>query len=272
MKLIFKNKSLKIIVFFNTCHEVSFYQKLISRWISDRFQVYGKLPVQKITGNMDQTKRLNNLNSFNQSESGIMMATDVIARGIDFDHVDLIIQVDVPQDPSFYIHRIGRTARKGLDGHAVLLLNQNELDYIDYMGEKQIPLKEHNDAEVTKFKAAELTQFATKARKMMLMDKDFIIKGSRAYVSFVRSYDEHKVSSIFKTQDLDFEEIAKSFFLFKVPFIKELKGKNQSTVIATEEELKQLEQVEFLNRNQAQMIAKKIELDKEKSKPSMKHV
>jgi ATP-dependent RNA helicase DDX55/SPB4 len=266
VKLALKNKDKKIIVFLNTCHEVSFYHKLIGRWVGDRCQLYGKINVQKITGNMDQSKRLNNLNSFNQGESGIMFATDVIARGIDFDHVDLIIQVDVPQDPSFYIHRIGRTARKGLDGHAILLLNKNEEDYIDYMGEKQIPLEEFSDASVTKFKAAELNQFATKARKMMLQDKDFIIKGSRAYVSFVRSYDEHKVSSIFKTQDLDFEEIARSFFLFKVPFIKELKGKNQSTVIATEEELKQLEAVEFTNKNQAQMIAKKIEQDKEKSK------
>ena len=85
---------------------------------------------------MDQTKRLNNLNAFDQAECGIMMATDVIARGIDFEHVDLTVQIDVPQDPSFYIHRIGRTARKGLDGHAVLLLNKNETDYIDYMGEK----------------------------------------------------------------------------------------------------------------------------------------
>mgnify|MGYP000880019482 FL=1 len=157
MKLIFKNKGKKVIVFFNTCHEVSFYQKLISRWIGDRSQVYGKLQVLKITGNMDQAKRVNNLNSFSQAESGIMMATDVIARGIDFDHVDLIVQVDVPQDPSFYIHRIGRTARKGLDGHAILLLNKNESDYVDYMGEKQIPLQELSDPEVTKFKPAELT-------------------------------------------------------------------------------------------------------------------
>lgn len=268
MKLLFKHKDQKTIVFFNTCHEVSFYQKLIGRWIGDRSQVYGKIAVQKITGNMDQAKRVNNLTIFNQSKNGVMMATDVIARGIDFDHVDLIIQVDVPQDPSFYIHRIGRTARKGLDGHAILLLNKNELDYVDYMGEKQIPLEEHSDQDIKKHKLSELDQFATKIRKMMLVDKDFIIKGSKAYVSFVRSYDEHKVSSIFKTQDLDFEEIAKSFFLFKVPFIKELKGKNQSTIIATEEELKQLEKVEFVNKNQAQMIAKKIEQDKEKSKLS----
>ena len=140
MKLVFENKDKKVIVFFNTCHSVSFYHKIVSSWIADRFQVYGKIAVQKITGNMDQSKRLNNLNAFGQSKCGVMMATDVIARGIDFDHVDLIIQVDVPQDPSFYIHRIGRTARKGLDGNAILLLNKNEEDYVDYMAEKQIPL------------------------------------------------------------------------------------------------------------------------------------
>lgn len=66
---------------------------------------------------MKQSKRINNFNKFNEDKSGIMFATDVIARGIDFPEVDLIIQVDVPQDPNFYIHRIGRTARKGLIGH-----------------------------------------------------------------------------------------------------------------------------------------------------------
>lgn len=69
---------------------------------------------------MKQTKRITNYNKFNESGSGVMFATDVIARGIDFPEVDLIIQIDVPQDPNFYIHRIGRTARKGLFGHVSL--------------------------------------------------------------------------------------------------------------------------------------------------------
>lgn len=70
---------------------------------------------------MKQSKRIANYNKFNEAGAGIMFATDVIARGIDFPEVDLIIQVDVPQDPNFYIHRIGRTARKGLVGHVNLL-------------------------------------------------------------------------------------------------------------------------------------------------------
>lgn len=138
MKLLNKYKDKKVIIFFNTCSSVSFYHRFLTNWITDRFSIYGKMDLYKLTGEMKQPKRLTNYNSFNDKPNGVMLATDVIARGIDFPNVDLIIQVDVPQDPSFYIHRIGRTARKGLDGHAVILLNKNEVDYIDYMDEKQI--------------------------------------------------------------------------------------------------------------------------------------
>lgn len=100
---------------------------------------------------MKQNKRIANFNAFNAAKRGIMLATDVVARGIDFPKVDLIIQVDVPQDPSFYVHRIGRTARQGLEGHAILLLNKNETDYIDYMDEKSIIIFELDDAKMLKF-------------------------------------------------------------------------------------------------------------------------
>lgn len=71
---------------------------------------------------MKQQKRLNTFNSFNASKSGVLIATDVIARGIDFPQVDYILQVDPPQDPNFYVHRIGRAARKGNDGTVSLML------------------------------------------------------------------------------------------------------------------------------------------------------
>lgn len=110
-----------------------------------------------------------------------------------------------------------------------------------------------------------MNQFNNKARKLMLTNKDYIIKASKAYVSFIRSYTEHKVSSIFKMEDMDYGDIAKSYFLFKVPFVKELKGENQKIVIGTPEELEKLEKLEFVDKNQAKMIAEKIENDKGKS-------
>jgi superfamily II DNA/RNA helicase len=203
----------------------------------------------KLTGNMKQGKRTINYEKFNKETNGVMIATDVIARGIDFPNVDLIVQVDVPQDPSFYIHRIGRTARKGLEGHAVLLLNKNETDYIDYMDEKQITIKEFDEADVVEFKQKKFNTFNRKARKLMLTDKDYIVKAAKAYVSYIRSYTEHKVSSIFKMADMNYGSVAKSFFLFKVPFVKELKGENSQIVIATPEELALLEKITFKNKN-----------------------
>jgi len=77
-----------------------------------------------------------------------MFATDVIARGIDFPLVQWIIQIDPPQDPMFYIHRIGRTARKGLEGNAILLLLENEKGYLEYLGGRGVKCIEHKDDSV----------------------------------------------------------------------------------------------------------------------------
>ena len=103
-------------------------------------------------------------------------------------------------------------------------------------------------------------------RKQMLTDKDFILKGSKGFVTFIRSYKEHQLGSILKVNDLDLADIAKSFFLFKVPFIKELKEKQCTEKIATDHELKKLENIQFKNKNQEKMIKAKIQNDREKSK------
>jgi superfamily II DNA/RNA helicase len=78
------------------------------------------MTILQLSGNLKQNKRMINYEKFNSEKAGLMFATDVIARGIDFPEVDWIIQVDAPQDPSFYIHRIGRTARKGLKGQVII--------------------------------------------------------------------------------------------------------------------------------------------------------
>ena len=94
----------------------------------------------------------------------------------------------------------------------------------------------------------------------MLTDKDFILKSSRAFVSFIRSYKEHKLNNILKFDELDPVSVARSFFLFKLPVMKEFKDFTvEPEKLATPEELKKFEAVEFLNKNQEEMIKKKIE-------------
>lgn len=61
------------------------------------------------------------------------MATDVAARGLDIPEVHWVIQMDAPQDPNVFIHRVGRTARMGRHGKALIFLAPNEETYIKFL-------------------------------------------------------------------------------------------------------------------------------------------
>jgi superfamily II DNA/RNA helicase len=63
---------------------------------------------------MKQTKRMVNLLNFRNEKSNILVTTDLAARGLDIKCVDLVVNYNVPRKLSDYIHRVGRTARKGL--------------------------------------------------------------------------------------------------------------------------------------------------------------
>jgi ATP-dependent RNA helicase DDX55/SPB4 len=75
---------------------------------------------------------------------GVMFSTDVAARGIDIPDVDWIIQLSSPKDPAFFIHRIGRTARAGKYGSAILFITLEEISYIELLKGRGVPLKEMN--------------------------------------------------------------------------------------------------------------------------------
>ena len=69
-------------------------------------------------GDMKQSQRDRVMNSFRNGKTDILVATDVAARGIDVDDVDVVFNYDVPQDDEYYVHRIGRTGRAGRVGKA----------------------------------------------------------------------------------------------------------------------------------------------------------
>jgi len=73
-------------------------------------------------------------------EHAILVTTDVAARGLDFPKTDWILQFDSPQDPSFFIHRVGRTARSGRKGKALLFLMNHEKAFVSYLEVKNIQL------------------------------------------------------------------------------------------------------------------------------------
>lgn len=83
-------------------------------------------PVDSLHGDMTQKARDKVMNKFKNGNISILVATDVAARGLDIDNVDVIVNYDVPQKHDDYIHRIGRTARAGNSGLAFMLVSGDE--------------------------------------------------------------------------------------------------------------------------------------------------
>ncbi len=79
-----------------------------------------------IHGEMEQRERLKTVDAFRRGGFRYLIATDVAARGIDFDKIDLVVNYDFPGGRETYVHRIGRTGRNGEKGRAVSLLCENE--------------------------------------------------------------------------------------------------------------------------------------------------
>ena len=81
------------------------------------------LEVQEIHSDLDQKERERVMNSFRAKETQVLVATDVVSRGIDVENIDLVLNYDVPNDAEDYIHRIGRTARAEASGVAITFIN-----------------------------------------------------------------------------------------------------------------------------------------------------
>lgn len=86
--------------------------------------------VWKLHGNMTQQARRQAFQGFAKGGAGVLLCTDIAARGLDLPAVDLVVQFDPPEQLSDYIHRVGRTARMGSKGSAVLFLFPHQKEYL----------------------------------------------------------------------------------------------------------------------------------------------
>lgn len=87
-----------------------------------------KMNVAEIHSDLEQDKRVDVLNGFASGRIPVLVATDVLSRGIDIDTIDLVINYDIPHDAEDYVHRIGRTARAEADGIAITLVSEKEIN------------------------------------------------------------------------------------------------------------------------------------------------
>lgn len=85
-----------------------------------------KFDIGEMHSDLEQASREDIMNKFAGGRLPILVATDILSRGIDIDTIDLVINYDVPHDGEDYVHRIGRTARAEADGTAVTLVTEKE--------------------------------------------------------------------------------------------------------------------------------------------------
>ncbi|KAI8086457.1 ATP-dependent RNA helicase HAS1 [Halteromyces radiatus] len=196
-----KNLKKKVIVFFSSCNSVKYHAELMN---------YIDVPVLELHGKQKQQKRTTTFFEFCNAEKGILLCTDVAARGLDIPSVDWIVQFDPPDDPRDYIHRVGRTARGGGKGKSLLFLLPSELGFLRYLKHAKVPLNEYQ------FPTNKIANVQSQLEK--LVEKNYYLHQSArdGYRSYLQSYASFGLKKIFDVNSLDLTKVAKSFG-FSVP-------------------------------------------------------
>ena len=91
--------------------------------LAEQFDEAG-IPSVSLHGDLNQARRTRNLQRMTSGKVRVLVATDVAARGIHVDDIDLVIQADAPDEYKTYLHRAGRTGRAGAEGRVVTLITR----------------------------------------------------------------------------------------------------------------------------------------------------
>jgi len=232
-----KSKAAKMIVFLSSRDSVDFHCDLFKESLHSFSKLH--LTFFKLHGNMSQSERTGVFKHFSEAKSGILFCTDVAARGLDLPHVNWIIQYNTPGNPADYVHRVGRTARIGLKGHALLFLTPAEVEYLETLKQHGISPEEvlvdevlntlvvsPNDPNSKKFKNTLNQRAQERATSLQNSFEDYVLTNERyldaaktAYQSFVRAYATYpsNLKHIFHIKNLHLGHVAKSFALREAP-------------------------------------------------------
>ncbi|MBV98679.1 ATP-dependent RNA helicase DDX55, partial [Eschrichtius robustus] len=182
------HKQEKHLVFFSTCACVEYCGKALEALVKG-------VNIMCIHGKM-KYKRNKIFTEFRKLQSGILVCTDVMARGIDIPEVNWVLQYDPPSNASAFVHRCGRTARIGHGGSALVFLLPMEESYVNFLALNQkCPLQEMKVQKNT-------VDLLPKLKSMALADRAVFEKGMKAFVSYVQAYAKHECNLIFRLKGL----------------------------------------------------------------------
>jgi len=204
-----KHNQEKILLFAATCAVVDYFSIILSKLLQGTsvLAIHGKM----------KNKRYKIFERFKNKESGVLLCTDVMARGVDIPEVHWVVQFDPPSNAESFVHRCGRTARIGNEGSALLMLTPSEETYIEFIKINQrVLLQETSLPEPS-------TDYCHQIRQLNKADRACFDKGNRAFVSYIQSYSKHECNYLLKIKNLDLGGVATSYGLLKMPRMPELK-------------------------------------------------
>nr|XP_012145809.1 PREDICTED: probable ATP-dependent RNA helicase CG8611 [Megachile rotundata] len=226
----------KILVFMATQDMVDYHTEILSSVLTkpvdeddDDSDPLVDVEFFKLHGNMTQKERTDVFKTFRQANSGVLLCTDVAARGLDLPKVDCVVQYTGPTSARDYVHRIGRTARAGSSGSATIFLIPSEIDFVRMLESRRIRIKQENmddvlDKLMSPLSKHSSTQGAAIAlqnefENMVLEDPKLRDKAYRAYTSWIRFYSGYPrdMREIFNRKNVHLGHFAKSFALRQTP-------------------------------------------------------
>jgi ATP-dependent RNA helicase RhlE len=122
LDLVVRNNWQQVLVFSRTKHGANRLATFLEKFGVDAAAIHG---------NKSQGARTRALAGFKQGKVRVLVATDIAARGLDIEQLPLVVNFDLPNVPEDYVHRIGRTGRAGLSGHAYSLVSADEIKQLN---------------------------------------------------------------------------------------------------------------------------------------------
>ncbi|KAK6212710.1 ATP-dependent RNA helicase dbp4 [Pestalotiopsis sp. IQ-011] len=202
------NLKSKIIVFLSSGKQV--------RFVYESFRhLQPGIPLLHLHGRQKQVARMEITRRFMSAQHSCLLATDVVARGVDFPSVDWVVQMDAPEDADTYIHRVGRTARYERDGKAILFLDPSEEEgMLKRLEQKKVPIQKVNVRDKKK------QQITNSIQDMCFHNPDLKYLGQKAFISYTRSVGLQKDKDIFDLRALDLQGYSASLGLPEMPRVK----------------------------------------------------
>ena len=237
----FRSESGKIIVFFSSKNSTELHFHLLESEVVKEHMSSTQSEVYKLHGDMIPKERNDVFRKFKRCKKGILLSTDVAARGLDLPRVNWIIQYSCPTQIEDYIHRVGRTARIGSEGEALLFLLPSEVKYVSALETKNIDMQKFGLFDILKhldpksgkkYNQCAIERLATDVQNKLesLLDGNHDLKtvAENAFRSFIQAYAAYPshLKEIFHVKRLHLGHIAKSFALRAAP--REMKSLNLS--------------------------------------------